>query len=339
MNWRYAANAGFFGQRRDRFAVYRSDVPLEERIKRIVTVPGLSGVELKYPTDFGDPARTLGLVESAGLELSAVNVDLKAPDPFRNGSFSSPVESVRARAVSMMREAMDLAAEAACRRVTVCPVMDGHDYAFQKDHRESWDRFILSVGEVAAHREDVDVLLEYQPTDPLAHLMVGTVGSAIAVCLEVGSANLGVNLDVGHAFAAHESPAESAARLARLGLLRYLHSNDNPGDGGDWDMISGSGHLIEWLELLRTLLQNSYSGWISADLSPRFFSAERAFGANVALIEAMTDCVLELCPTSAPLDPESVPSILERFAQFISPRRGAGSGSVTETGHGTSMPG
>lgn len=317
MHWRYAANAGFFGGRRDRFAQYRPDCSLDEKIRRVAGVRALTGIELKYPRDFESPGETTRLVADVGLVVSAINLDLKDPRWFSHGALSAPSRETRGRAISMGREALDLAAETGSGIVTTCPVMDGHDYALQREHVAAWDALCGSVSDIAAHRRDVSLLLEYQPRDPLAHIMLGNVGAVIETCLSIGSENLGVNLDVGHAFAAAENPAESAARLARHRLLRYIHSNDNPGDGGDWDMVSGSGHLFEWLDLVWTLRSVGYEGWMSGDIAPRFFDASRAFAANVAMIEALTDMAEELANRGVRPSPAGVPDLLEALASRI----------------------
>jgi xylose isomerase len=104
---------------------------------------------------------------------------------------------------------------------------------------------------------------------------------------EVNLPNFGANLDIGHAIAAGESPAESAALLAATQRLFYLHSDDNTADGGDWDMISGSVHLWHWLELLMVLDRVGYDGYISADISAKHFGPVEAFAANVRMIRRM----------------------------------------------------
>jgi len=111
------------------------------------------------------------------------------------------------------------------------------------------------------------------------------------VCAEVGLPNLGANLDIGHSFAALESPANSAALLAGKGRLFYIHSSDNTGDGGDWDMLSGSVHFWHWLELLLTLDGVGYDGWIGADIVAKFSSAEAFFGTNTRMIRRMASLV------------------------------------------------
>ena len=65
--------------------------------------------------------------------------------------------------------------------------------------------------------------------------------------------------------------------LARKGMLRYMHSNDNTGEGGDWDMISGSVHFWHWLELLYTLDRVDYQGWNGADVTSKQSARRRPF--------------------------------------------------------------
>src|SRR5512144_3061411 len=97
---RFCANAGVFGLRRDRFTEYQPDRPLADKLALVAAVPGVSGVELKYPADFagGQPVRAL--LEQAGLALAAVNVDLKDARYFRHGALSATDAAARARAVA-----------------------------------------------------------------------------------------------------------------------------------------------------------------------------------------------------------------------------------------------
>ena len=52
--WKYCANAGFFGLRRDRFTQYQPQRSLAEKLVLISGIEGVTGVELKYPADLGD---------------------------------------------------------------------------------------------------------------------------------------------------------------------------------------------------------------------------------------------------------------------------------------------
>jgi len=288
MEWKFSANAAFFGAQRNRFTRYQPDRTLEQKFALAAQVEGLRGIELRYPVDFGDLALVRRLLAEHDLALSAVNVDLKDAAHFRYGALSARCAQARARAASLLRESMDLAAELDCELITACPLADGYDYPFQVDPIAAWDRFIETVRAAARHRTDVRLLLEYQPSEPHARVMLRDVGRMLYLCQAVGEPNVGANLDVGHALAAGESPAEAAALLARAGRLWYVHSNDNTGEGGDWDMISGTVHFWHWLELLYTLDRLGYDGWFSGDLAAKQIGPAAAFGTNLRMIRRMS---------------------------------------------------
>ena len=288
MDWKFCANAGFFGLRRDRFNEYQPARSLKEKLALVAQLDGVQGVELKYPFDFADLSLVRDLLDEHQLELSAVNVDTKDVRYFRNGALSALTPEARQRAIGLLREGMDLAAEMGVDLVTTCPVMEAYDYPFQMDYFSAWDNLIESVKAVVSHRRDVTLLLEYQPNEPHAHALLGNVGKVLHVFAEVGAPNLGANLDVGHSFAAGEAPAEAATLLARQGRLFYIHTNDNTGDGGDWDMISGTVHFWHWLEFLYVLKQAGYTGWMGGDISPKVISPVDAYRANRLMVQRMT---------------------------------------------------
>ena len=78
---------------------------------------------------------------------------------------------------------------------------------------------------------------------------------------ETGLANVGVCIDVGHSFMAGENVAESAVLLQHHGeKLFHMHFNDNYRSWDD-DMIVGSVHWVEYVELLHWLRETGYAGW------------------------------------------------------------------------------
>ncbi len=286
-NWKFCVNAGFFGRRRDRFTEYQPDRPLEEKFRLISQIDGIEGVELKYPFDLQDVDLAKKLLEDHQLVCSAVNVDIKDAAYFRYGALSAASKEARDRAVAMLREGMDAAAALGADLVSTCPLAEGYDYPFQIDYKEAWGRLIESVRAVVGYREDVKLAMEYQPHEPHSKILLGNVGMMLHVCAEVGKPNIGANLDIGHSFAALETPAESAALLAGKDRLFYVHTNDNTGDGGDWDMISGTVHFWHWLELIHTLDQAGYAGWLGGDIAPKHFGPVQAFDTNTRMIQRM----------------------------------------------------
>lgn len=303
--WRFAVNSGFFGRRRDRFTEYQPDRTLEEKFKLIAGIDGIEGIELKYPADLKDLALAKKLLEESGLVCSAVNVDIKDATYFRYGALSAQSEEARNRAASLLREGMDIAADLGAEVVTTCPLADGYDYPFQIDYSSAWARFVDTVKAVVSHRDDIKLLLEFQPHDPHAKIMLSNVGMILHVCAEVGASNLGANLDIGHSLAAGESPAESAALLAGKGRLFYIHTNDNTGEGGDWDMISGSVHFWHWLELLLTLDRVGYDGWLGGDIAPKHMGPAEAFEVNTRMVQRMVGLLERM-------DPEKVEQLVRK---------------------------
>ncbi len=285
--WKFAVNAAFFGPNRTRYTQFGTERTLEEKLALVAQVPGLDGVELKFPGDFADPPRTAALLDEYALTLSAVNVETKDAEHWRHGALSAAEPAARGYCIERLCAGMDTAAEFGAAICTTCPLADAYDYAFQIDYAAAWERFIDTVRQAAAHRADVRLCLEYQPHEPHAHVLLENVGKMLHVAAEVDLPNFGANLDIGHAIAAGESPAESAALLASKGRLFYLHSDDNTADGGDWDMISGSVHVWHWLELLLVLDRVGYDGYISADISAKHFGPVEAFTANVRMIRRM----------------------------------------------------
>jgi xylose isomerase len=285
--WKLSVNLAFFGLQRDRYTQYQPARALEEKVRLASQIEGVSGVELKYPFDLENPQLARRLLDEHGLELSAVNVDIKDGTLFRYGALSANSAEARRLVVARLREGMDIAAELGTPLVTTCPLADSYGYPFQIDYTAAWGHLIESVREVASYRPEIRFVLEYQPHDLQAHPLLDSVGKMLYVCAEVGLPNFGANLDIGHSFAGGESPAEAIALLAGQGRLFYMHTNDSTGDGGDWDMLSGSMHLWHWLEILYTLHRLEYAGWLGADIITAQMDPVPAFGANTRMLLRM----------------------------------------------------
>jgi xylose isomerase len=285
--WKFCVNAGFFGKRRDRFTEYQPDRSLEEKFNLISRIDNIEGVELKYPFDLKDVSKAKKLLEDNNMVCSAVNVDIKDAAHFRHGALSAGSAKARDRAVAMLREGMDAAAELGTHMVSTCPLAEGYDYPFQLDYTDAWGYLVESIKTVVSHRNDIKLAIEFQPHEPHSRILLGNVGKMLHVCAEVGAPNFGANLDIGHSFAALESPAESASLLAGKGKLFYVHTNDNTGDGGDWDMVSGTVHFWHWIEFLFTLQKIGYDGWLGGDIAPKHMGPAEAFDINTRMIQRM----------------------------------------------------
>jgi xylose isomerase len=101
---------------------------------------------------------------------------------------------------------------------------------------------------------------------------------------ETGLENVGVCIDVGHALMGGENAAESAFLLQHYGKkLFHMHFNDNYRSWDD-DMIVGSLHVVEFVELLFWLKETGYEGWYSMDQYPYREEGAAAVSESVAFL-------------------------------------------------------
>lgn len=258
---------GFLGRLNDRFSSYGASRDLENKFALASQVQGLKGLELVYPFDFAEPEITKGLLKKHNLLCSTVNVNLKAEEKFHLGALTSRDPAIRKEAVEYMQRGMDIAASLGTNMITMCPLADGFDYAFESDYLKSWKWFLDGVGQAASYRSDVKVSLEYKQSEPRHKVIIPNAGTTLAACLQVGLPNVGVTMDMGHALYAGESSAQAASLLAQAGKLFLVHVNDNYRNW-DWDMIPGSVNPWDLVELMYYLDQIQYNGWFTSDVAP-----------------------------------------------------------------------
>ncbi|MGQ9721352.1 MAG: sugar phosphate isomerase/epimerase family protein [Candidatus Jordarchaeum sp.] len=253
----------------DRFLTigYRPEMSLEKVIREVATIDDLSGVEVGYPGDVNENNLDYfrEIIKETGLVVSMVGVDLTGDRKWQNGSLSSTNPEIRKEAVETCRSGIEVAKQLGCDLFNIWLGQDGYDYPFQSNYPKAWDLLVDSIKEVA--KTGVKVCLEYKPKEPRTHSYIATVGKALLIAHETGKSNVGVTIDVGHALAAYESMAESAVLCMRDGRLFHLHLNDNYRLWDD-DMIVGSVHTIEYLELIYWLEKIGYDGWYSLDIYP-----------------------------------------------------------------------
>lgn len=275
MSYHNAVLLGTLGRYSDRFHEYQPARSLEERLAVAASLPLAHGVEPVYPQDLGHGGEHLGLVQDSGLRVSAVNVNLKGEAAFRYGALTNPDAGIRAKAVSYLKTAMDMAAELKADMVSVCPLIDGHDHCFQVDYAAQWHWLTETLKEACAYRNDIRISLEYKPFEVRNRIVLPNVATTLYLCEAVGADNLGVTLDVGHALNAGETPAAAFCLAQRAGRLFYLHVNDN-NRLWDWDMPPASVNLWETLEVLYYVRKLGWRGWCAYDVFTRHGDPARA---------------------------------------------------------------
>ena len=240
---------------------------MEEMLDLAKQVEDLDGLELVgnwhvNDENISDVAR---MFDDRGLKICLLTPDLWTQAKWGRGSLAAPDAATRQAGVDEVRKVMDWGAELDCPYVNVWPGQDGFDYAFQADYVEAWKWLREGLAQCADHNDKVRVLVEYKPREPRTHCFVSSAGKVLL--LLQGLDKVGVLLDVGHSLQGGENVAEAAALLASYGKLDYIHLNDNYRSWDD-DMMVGSVHLVEYLELVYWLKRLDYTGWLTLDIFP-----------------------------------------------------------------------
>ncbi|MBU4301949.1 MAG: sugar phosphate isomerase/epimerase [Actinobacteria bacterium] len=297
---KFGTGTWIYGTVGDRYLLggYRQGLDIFERIKLISGIEGVSGIEVIYPADFGPGIDEVGeVINRAGLDCAIVGVDLTGDPGFKFGTYSSKDPAIREEAVNLTRQTIDVALALGADRINIWPGEDGHDYPFQVDYLESWENFRDCLVNIAEYRAGVKVCIEYKLREPRVRSLISTVGKALLMCQETGRDDVGVTIDVGHSLQAGENMSESVVMLAHSGRLFHFHLNDNY-RGWDDDMVVGSVHLVEFLELMYTLRKVGFDDWMSVDVYPYREDPAKVVEESVEFVKGL-DALLDRIGTEA----------------------------------------
>jgi xylose isomerase len=281
---------GMLGRIFDRFHEYQPARTFREQLEMVKQVRGAEGIEVVYPSDFADVDESVKLIRDSGLAISAVNLNVKAHDKWQTGSFTSPDPQLRREAVQDLKTALDLAAELGSDMVTCCPLIDGHNYAFQADYLRQWGWLEEGLAAGARHRTDVRLSLEYKLNESRNYNILADVGRTLYLCERLGLPHVGVTVDVGHALIAKEAPAEAMCLAAQAGRLFYVHLNDN-GREWDWDMLPGAVNFWDLIEVVFYLDRLDWEGWLSYDVVTRNGDVVESMAASIGIVETAVELV------------------------------------------------
>jgi len=77
MQIRHSVITGFLGRQVDRFTEYQPSRTFAEKVELAKQIEGIEGLEVVYPVEFDDVEESIELIRATGLQVSAVNLNLK----------------------------------------------------------------------------------------------------------------------------------------------------------------------------------------------------------------------------------------------------------------------
>lgn len=272
-----AVITAFLGGVKNRYMVYEEDRSLEQKFALARQIEGLAGLELCYPADFTDLKLLKSLLVDSGFGVSSINVRSRRTGKWWRGSFSSTNKAEREDVIKEFQTAMDTAAELGVKRISTCPLNDGHDYPFEMHYGDAYRYAEDTFGAICEHNQAVKVCIEYKLNDPRVRCLFASAGETLSFCQSLGAENLGVTLDSGHSLQTGERPAQAAVLLARAGKLFYVHLNDNDRNF-DWDLMPGAFHFWEFIELFYYLQEIGYTDdWYAFDVMSKEIDTVETF--------------------------------------------------------------
>jgi sugar phosphate isomerase/epimerase len=289
---KYSIILGNLGNTRDRFLSdgYKDQKSTQETLREAASIEGVEGIELVGTWDITEAnAKEMGsLLSEVGLSLVSIIPDHFSQRIWGKGAFTSRDPAVRRRAVEHTKEMIDVLDELGGALINLWPGQDGYDYPLQADFDEAYGQFKEGIIECARHKPYVKISLEFKPKEPRNFCYLARSADTLLMAMDTGCDNVGVTIDTGHAFVAGENVSEAVCRLQRASKLYHMHFNDNYRSWDD-DMIVGSIHATEFVELLYWLDKKGYDGWCSMDQYPYREDGRAALNESVQWLRTIYD--------------------------------------------------
>ncbi|MBN1836193.1 MAG: sugar phosphate isomerase/epimerase [Spirochaetales bacterium] len=288
---KYAIILGNLGNTCDRFlsSGYKDQPSKQKMLEQAAAIEAVEGVELVGNWDItAQNVQEMGeLLAKHALKCVSIIPDHFAEKRWGYGALAARDPGVRRQAVEETARMAEAARTLGCPLINLWPGQDGYDYPLQADFRQERLWIEEGIGSLCREYPDIRFSLEYKPKEPRTHSYLARAADTLLVAQRIGTENVGVTIDTGHSFVAGENVAEAAVLLQMNGnKLFHMHFNDNYRSWDD-DMIVGSVHLVEYLELLFWLRETGYQGWYSMDQYPYREDAQGALRESVEFLKAL----------------------------------------------------
>lgn len=231
----------------------------------------IRGVELQHPNHVNEEniEGLKELLKANNIQPVIINIPMAGDIKWKKGSFTSNSEEVRLQAVERVKKSIDIARNLGTNKVSMFLGQDGFDYPLTSHYNKVWDRLLGCFEQIADYAPDVKICVEYKPYEPRTHQFLSTASKTLLLAEELDKKNIGLLVDIGHAWIAGENMGETICLAARKERLFHIHFNDNFRKADD-DLGVGAMHFTEILEALFWIREVGYDGWVSMDVhSPR----------------------------------------------------------------------
>ena len=275
---------------------YGPSYTIVQFFERFKEVPRMTGVELvsNWHISEKNAAYIKDQSKAAGLQVVSILPDHFSEQKWGKGAFTSTDKNIRKEAVTLVKNMIDIAEDLDCHMITIWNGQDGYDYLMTSDYLREMEWLQEGLQECCEYNKNIKLAVEYKVREPRIHCYISNVYAALAMIQKLGCDNLGITLDVGHAYIAHENPAEAIAACKTYGdRLYHMHLNDNFGVWDD-DCMVGANHILETIELMYWIKRTGYNEWFSFDQYTPRLDGKDALVEGAKWLDAVADLVDEI---------------------------------------------
>lgn len=176
-----------------------------------------------------------------------------------DGGYTANDPKDREYALERSRKAIDIANLIGTRNIVLWPAREGVYVNESKDHRLAAERFVAAVDMMLTYDQNIRVLGEMKPNEPMDHAYLPTTGHFLALCYKtIDPSRVGILIESAHALLAGLDPAIEMAYAIYHGKLWSVHLNDQNGLKFDEDRAFGAVNLKRAFDQVFVLYENDF---------------------------------------------------------------------------------
>ncbi len=184
-----------------------------------------------------------------------------------DGAFTSNSASERKYAIERSKRAIDIALSLDCKDIVLWLAREGTYIREAKDPVGGVERILDAVNALLEHSQEIRILGEMKPNEPMDSAYLPTVGHFLALCYRTADpARSGVLIESAHSILAGIDPSEDMAFSLWHGKLWSVHLNDQNGLKYDQDKTFGSVDLRRAFNTVWVLERAGYDGCVGLDV-------------------------------------------------------------------------
>jgi len=248
------------------------DESVSESIERLAHL-GYDAAEVEGEPEKHDPKSIKKLATAAGLSVSSV-----CPNFTAGRDLSHPDPEVRREAKEYIRRVCELASVLEAPLVIVAPTAYSRTQPLA-DPGDEWSWAVESIREAGEHAAPLGVDLALECWNRYGTHLLNRLGEGARMWRETGLENGGVMADTFHMNVEERSLPDAIREIGPL--LNHVHLADSN------RLAPGLGHT-DFEEILRTLLEVDYRGYLTFELIPSLPNLIDEPGARTPSLDGVT---------------------------------------------------